>query len=253
MACTRPSATRAVTRSTGGQGGDRGDRVAVGVLEHGVPPAQGGQRRQGAGPGHLVADVVGGAVEACARGCAGRAGAASRPRRRARRRARRARPGPGGTGDRRGRPARAASSCSTTARIRSRARSDVARPRRPRRGRRAWRRRSAWTRARRRPGRAAAGRARGRWPTTTGVRIACTARSRASSENGSRSSTEPPPRATMTTSTRGVALEPVEAVHHLGGGALALHRGVRDLEARPRASGAGRSRPRRARRRSWAR
>ena len=36
---------------------------------------------------------------------------------------------------------------------------------------------------------------------TTGVRIRATARTSASSENGSRSSTEPPPRATMMTST----------------------------------------------------
>ena len=43
----------------------------------------------------------------------------------------------------------------------------------------------------------------GSWPIadTTGVRIRCTALTSASSENGSRSSIEPPPRATTTTST----------------------------------------------------
>ena len=45
----------------------------------------------------------------------------------------------------------------------------------------------------------------GSWPIaeTTGVLIAATARTSASSENGSRSSTDPPPRATTMTSTDG--------------------------------------------------
>ena len=76
-------------------------------------------------------------------------------------------------------------------------------PRR-RRARPAWRRRSAWRRGRRRPGRAAA--ESGSWPIaeTTGVRTFATARIRPSSEKGSRSSTEPPPRATTITSTSGL-------------------------------------------------
>ena len=46
----------------------------------------------------------------------------------------------------------------------------------------------------------------GSWPMadTTGVRSACTARIIASSENGSRSSIDPPPRATTMTSTSGL-------------------------------------------------
>ena len=42
-----------------------------------------------------------------------------------------------------------------------------------------------------------------------------TARISASSENGSRSSTEPPPRAITMTSTRGVAVEPLHRLDHL--------------------------------------
>ena len=78
----------------------------------------------------------------------------------------------------------------------------AAAPRR-RRGRPAWRRRSAWRRGRRRPGRAAAGPARGRSPRRPACAAGATARTSASSENGSRSSTEPPPRATTITSTSG--------------------------------------------------
>ena len=78
---------------------------------------------------------------------------------------------------------------------------------RRRRARRAWRRRSASRRGRRRPGRGWGSRARARSRETTGVVQACTARIRASSENGSRSSTEPPPRATTITSTAVVAVE----------------------------------------------
>ena len=49
-------------------GADRGavdgrDHVPVGVLEHGVAPLERGERRQRPGPGALVVDVVGGAVE----------------------------------------------------------------------------------------------------------------------------------------------------------------------------------------------
>ena len=46
----------------------------------------------------------------------------------------------------------------------------------------------------------------GSWPMaeTTGVRMPCTARISASSEKGSRSSIEPPPRATTMTSTSGL-------------------------------------------------
>ena len=79
------------------------------------------------------------------------------------------------------------------------------------------------------------------WPIaeTTGVRSPCTARISASSENGSRSSTEPPPRATTMTSTSGWRSSRAERLHHLGGGALALHGGVGDLEGdvRPAAPG----------------
>ena len=55
----------------GGDAVDRGDDVAVGVLEDGVAALQRGQRRQGPGPGPLVADVVGGPVEGVAEGAAG--------------------------------------------------------------------------------------------------------------------------------------------------------------------------------------
>ena len=203
--------------------------MPVGVLEHGVPPAQRGQRRQGAGPGHLVADVVGGAVEGVPEAAPGALDAASRPRRHGRRRGRWARSGPAGTGDRRVRSARA----------------PAAAPRRPGSGRVPGARcaassvTSGTTSLAASVGvdaRTSATRSSSGWSgscpmaDTTGVRIACTARSRASSENGSRSSTEPPPRAMIDHVDPGVALEPVEAVHHLGGGALALHRGVRDLE-----------------------
>ncbi len=111
-------------------------------------------------------------------------------------------------------------------------------PRR-RRARGAGPRRSASTRVRRRPGRAAAGRARGRWPRRPGCVTACTARIRPSSENGSRSSSEPPPRAITMTSTSGLPVEALDRLDHLGRRPRALHRGVRHLEAdrRPAARG----------------
>ena len=66
----RPSATRTRDVGAGGDAGDRGDDVAVGVLEHGVAALQGGQRGQGPGAGALVAEVVGGPVEARGRSAA---------------------------------------------------------------------------------------------------------------------------------------------------------------------------------------
>ncbi len=71
VACTRPSATRTLICGLGGEAGHRGDDVAVGVLEHGVAPLEGPQRRQRAGPGAVVVDVVGGAVDLVAERTAG--------------------------------------------------------------------------------------------------------------------------------------------------------------------------------------
>ena len=61
---------------------------------------------------------------------------------------------------------------------------------------------------------------------TTGVVAAKTARTSPSSENGSRSSTEPPPRATTMTSTSGSRSSDLDRLDHLAGGVHALHRGV---------------------------
>ena len=63
------------------------------------------------------------------------------------------------------------------------------------------------------------------------VVAAKTARIRASSENGSRSSTEPPPRATTITSTAGSRSSDLHRLDHLAGGVHALHRGVLHGEA----------------------
>ena len=71
VACTRPSATRTLIAASGAHAGHRGDHVAVGVLEHGVPALQRGQRGQRPGAGALVGDVVLGAVEPVAEGTAG--------------------------------------------------------------------------------------------------------------------------------------------------------------------------------------
>ena len=204
--------------------------MAVGVLEHGVAALQRRQRRQRAGPGALVGDVVGGPVEAVPRGAAGAvaqrldlvgAGVEQRAA---------GRPAPGGSA------ARRAPACSRVEPagqggpepVAADARRCAA-PRR-RRGRPAWRRRWAWRRGRRRPGRAAAGRARGRSRRRRACGTACTARISPSSENGSRSSTEPPPRATTITSTRASRSRRSTASITSAAARRALHGGVRRLE-----------------------
>ena len=94
------------------------------------------------------------------------------------------------------------------------------------------------------------------WPIalTTGVRQAATARTRPSSENGSRSSTEPPPRAITMTSTSAGRIELGRARRDdLGDGVRALHGDARDLELDGRPAPPGVLERRRARRRSRAR
>ena len=137
--------------------------MAVGVLEHGVPALQGGQRRERPGAGPVVGDVVGGPVEPVAEWCGGRGRAAASTSS-----ARRVEQRCAGRPARAGRAARRAGRCSRVEPAAQRRAQPVAAdarrcaaPRR-RRARPAWRRRSASRRARRRPGRAAAGRARGR-------------------------------------------------------------------------------------------
>ena len=92
-------------------------------------------------------------------------------------------------------------------------------------------RRSAWRPAGRPPGRAAArpARARSRRRPAYGTRP--TARTNCSSENGSRSSTLPPPRATMITSTSGSASSSSHRLDDLRHRVHALHRHVAHLEA----------------------
>ena len=89
------------------------------------------------------------------------------------------------------------------------------------------------------------------WPIalTTGVRAPATARTSASLLNGSRSSTEPPPRAMTMTSTSGSRSSSSTAALTSATAFGALHGDLADARTRRRASGAGRSRRRRARRR----
>ena len=93
------------------------------------------------------------------------------------------------------------------------------------------------------------------WPIalTTGVRHADTARTIASSENGSRSSTEPPPRAMTITSTAVVGVELADGLDDLGDRRRALDGDVADLEPHGGPAAARVLERRRARRRTRAR
>ena len=69
---------------------------------------------------------------------------------------------------------------------------------------------------------------------TTGVRVAKTARISPSSENGRRSSTDPPPRAMTMTSTVGSCVEPAQRLDDLARGLEPLDCGVLDPEGHRR-------------------
>ena len=202
--------------------------MAVGVLEHGVAALERGQRREGLGAGALVADVVGGPVEPVAQRAAGPPSSSSTSSERAASRLR----GSAIAGRERSWASR---SCSRARagddeRRRSRAQVDAARPPRPCRARRAWRRRWAWRHGRRRRGRAAAGRARGRSRTRRGCasgappgpapRRRTAAGPRPSRRRGRRRST----------STSGLRSSLLERLDHLARRAGALHGGVGHLE-----------------------
>ena len=103
-----------------------------------------------------------------------------------------------------------------------------------RRARSGARRPSASRRGGRRRDRRAARRARARPPRRRRVEQAAIARQSASSENGSRSSSEPPPRVITITSTSGSRVERAPARQDPGHGALALHGGLGQHEARRR-------------------
>ena len=216
----------------------RGDDVAVGVLHDGVAAPQGGQRRHAPHPGQLVAEVVAGPVELVVQRAPGpvaqgvdlagpvvetAAGVGQR------------RPG----ADRVERVLLAGQPGGQHLRGRGRAGGRPGRPPRPTSGTTSLAA-SVGVEARTSATRSSSGLS-GSWPIaeTTGVRAANTARSRPSSENGSRSSTEPPPRAITITSTVGVAVEPAERLDHLGRRAGALHRGVADREPDRRPAAAG--------------
>ena len=204
-ACTRPSATRTVIADSGATPATEVTTWPSASWSDGVAALAAWPAARGPGPG-----PAGGATSSWARSsrwprrAPGPVRAARGPRRRARRAGR---AGRASTGRRAQRvePGLLPRAASRRAACRSRCAGRVdagAAPRR-RRGRRAWRRRSASRRGRRRPGRAAAGPARGRSRRRRACAARWTARTSASSENGSRSSTEPPPRATTMTSTSG--------------------------------------------------
>ena len=228
----RPSATRTLICCFAATPGDRGDDVAVGVLEHGVAALQGGQRRQRPGPGALVADVVGRPGRgACRRVRRARSRSWSTSSSRAS--SRRARVGQRRPGAERVEPGLLAGDPAgrRVPRSRSRARVDAARllghvGHDQLGGVGGGRGADVGDQVEQRAGRA---RGRSRRPRACGPRA--TARISASSEKGSRSSTDPPPRATTITSTAGLRSSRSTRLDHLGGRARALHRGVGDLEA----------------------
>ncbi len=74
---------------------------------------------------------------------------------------------------------------------------------------------------------------------TIGVKLAATSRHSASSENGSRSSSEPPPRAITITSISRVAVERADRVAHLGDGERPLHGYLPHCDAHGRPAAAG--------------
>ena len=238
----RPRDPASRTVSAGSRLADGGDDVAVRVLQHGVAALQRRQRRQGPHPGAVVVRGRWRRGRGRGRPCGGRARAGPRPRGPA------AQQAAAGVGQRRaGRGARRACAARGRPGGRAAARSRV---------RAAGRRRASSSAdvGHHQLGRVGGGGgadvgdqveqrlcpARGRSRRRRACASATTARTSPSSEKGSRSSTEPPPRAMTMTSTSGSRVEPAERLHHLGGAAGALHRGVARTPKRDRrASAAG--------------